>query len=129
MGEFGFNLFTYLQLIDDLRDACPAEGRPRDLEQHKKTVPLVLLYNVVESAPETPAGGTIPTRMQKPTPEELLRRYREYGVDVYCAVLAEAVLNRAKHNLADLKGRLDTVENLEQFVRSVEVSLQKTAFS
>lgn len=54
LGEFGFNLFTYLQLIDDLRDACPADGLMRDLMQGKKTVPLVFFLL------QLPGGGAKP---------------------------------------------------------------------
>ena len=60
-GEFGFNLFTYLQLIDDMRDACPRNSPQSDLAQHKKSVPLVFFYNsLVNGHPEATSGMMLP---------------------------------------------------------------------
>ena len=39
-SDLGFNVFVYLQLVDDLRDACPTESASGDLLRGKKTVPL-----------------------------------------------------------------------------------------
>ena len=44
-GELGFNLFTYAQLVDDLRDAFPSQGSSSDWEQGKKTLPLLFFRN------------------------------------------------------------------------------------
>ena len=65
-GEFGFNLFTYLQLVDDLRDACEAQDLRGDLMRHKKTLPVVFFHNsLTESNPEVVCSIIPPEASEK----------------------------------------------------------------
>ena len=124
-GEFGFNLFTYLQLIDDLRDACPAQDLQRDLTRHKKTLPLVFFHNsLVEKNPGV-VCSIIPPEAWGKTGADVCQEFEGSGARIFAAITAEAFLNRAKSNLAGIKSRLGTVGNLEHFVRSSEISPQE----
>ena len=58
--EFGFNLFTYLQLIDDIRDASSPDGGDSDLTRNKKTIPLVFFYNALADVRTGKDDATIP---------------------------------------------------------------------
>jgi geranylgeranyl pyrophosphate synthase len=121
-GEFGFNLFTYFQLIDDLRDACPAQGLQRDLRRHKKTLPLVFFHNsLVERNPGV-VCSIIPPEVWGNTGVDVSREFEASGARIYSAIVAEAFLNRAKSNLAGIKSRLGTVGNLEHFVSAFEIT-------
>lgn len=123
--EFGFNLFTYLQLIDDLRDACPAVVGPlRDLYQNKKTLPLAYFNNLLLQEHTDLNDGIIPRKYDEPSIHNFRREFSTSGADIFCVIVAETFLNRAKSNLAALKvkGRVWTVEGLEQFVRSLEIN-------
>ena len=120
-GEFGFNLFTYLQLIDDLRDACPADDLNCDLAQIKRTVPLVFFYNSLDFGKE---GLNTAVRAKS---EDLTGARSEYissGAQLFGATVAEAYLNRTRANLEDLKESLGAVETLEHLIGSLEISLQ-----
>ncbi len=121
-GDFGFNLFTYLQLADDLRDACPSQGAVQDLLQNKKTMPVVFFQNrrarsngqvVCSIIPPEPVDGTAAGDWQD---------FESSGARVFSAIVAEAFLNRAKRNLADIKSRLGTVGSLERLVSSIEIN-------
>lgn len=118
-SEFGLNLFTYLQLVDDLRDACPAEGTLLDLSQRKKTVPLVFWYNSLPPAQSLPSSGIIPQRYS-PGPE-FREQFRVSGAELFGAIVAETYLNKAKENLAALKALRCRVDGLEHLVHSVEI--------
>jgi geranylgeranyl pyrophosphate synthase len=121
-GEFGFNLFTYLQLIDDLRDACPAPDLQRDLMRHKKTLPLVFFHNsLVERNPGV-VCSIIPPEAWGKTGANICQEFEASGARIFAAIAAEAFLNRAKSNLAGIKSRLETVGNLEHFVSSFEIT-------
>ncbi|MFC2018151.1 polyprenyl synthetase family protein [Chloroflexota bacterium] len=120
--EFGFNLFSYLQLIDDLRDACPADGNMRDLEQHKKTLPIAYFYNYLMQEYTGPDGAIIPWEYDNWANQDIRREYSSSGADMFCAIVAETFLNRAKSILVTLKGKVRTVEGLEHFVSSMEIS-------
>lgn len=123
-GDFGFNLFTYTQLVDDLRDACPAQGPQRDLAQRKKTLPLVFFYSAL--AQGSPGGGGI---ILPPSGErasvDIRREFEASGAEAFGAIVAETFLNRAKSILADIKGRVGSVENLEQFIAGLEIHPQE----
>ena len=127
-GEFGFNLLTYLQLVDDLRDACPANGKPGDLILHKKTVPLVFFYDYL--AQRYPERGNalviIDGIMLEQTPEsaalEIRREFEASGAGLFGAIVAETFLNRAKSHLERLKVQVANVEPLEQFIGLLEIS-------
>ncbi len=120
-SEFGFNLFTYLQLIDDVRDAMPTDGPSTDFMQSKKTLPLVFFKNVVE---QSYSGKDSDIIFDSPTEPELEVRelFEQSGSKSFCAVIAESYLNRAKSNLAELTLKLVTVSNLERLVGSLEIS-------
>ena len=124
-GEFGFNLFTYLQLVDDLRDAFKAQDLQGDLMQHKKTLPVVFFHNsLTERNPEV-VCSIIPSEVCEGAKADPWQRFESSGARVFGAITAEAFLNRAKSNLADIKNRLGTVGNLERFVRSFEITPQE----
>jgi hypothetical protein len=50
------------------------------------------------------------------------RRFDDSGANTFGAVVAEAYLNQAKANLADLSERLGSLERLERFIESLEFS-------
>jgi geranylgeranyl pyrophosphate synthase len=128
-SEFGFNLFTYLQLVDDLRDACKAHDFQGDLMQHKKTLPLVFFQNsLTESNPEVDCC-IIPPEDSQEAKSDGCRRFESSGSRVFGAIAAEAFLNRAKSNLAGIKSRVGTVENLERIVSSFEITPQEVVNS
>ena len=124
-GEFGFNLFTYLQLMDDLRDACPAQDLQRDLMRHKKTLPLVFFHNSLAERNPGVVCSIIPPEAWGKTGADVYQEFESSGARIFAAIAAEAFLNRAKSNLAGIKSRLGTVGNLEHFVRSSEISPQE----
>jgi hypothetical protein len=59
-GKFGHNLAIYMPLIDDLRDASPVNGVPKDMLRRKKTVPLVYFHNSLDGDQSLAAGGIMP---------------------------------------------------------------------
>ncbi len=128
-GEFGFNLFTYFQLIDDLRDACPAQDLHRDLTQHKKTLPVVFFHNSLMERNHEVGCSIIPPEACEKTRADAWQEFEASGARIFGAIAAEAFLNRAKANLADIKSRLGTVGNLERFVSSFEISPQEVVAS
>ena len=124
-GEFGFNFFTYLQLIDDLRDACPIDEPMRDLMQHKKTVPLVFFYNYLAEERNDSSGDMMQRILSEDRPRKVRQEFERSGAKLFCAILAESFLNRAKDILAELRGQSYRVESLEQLVESVEIRPQE----
>ena len=121
-GEFGFNLFTYLQLIDDLRDACPPDNLNCDLVQNKQTVPLVFFYNSLDLGNEG-----LKTAVSAKA-EDLTKAHTEYlrsGAHLFGATVAEVYLNRARRNLEELTESLGAVEELEHLVGSLEITVQE----
>ncbi len=121
-GEFGFNLFSYLQLIDDLRDACPSEGNMRDLKQHKKTLPIAYFYNYTKQKHTGPDGAIIPLEYWNWANQGVHLEFSASGADMFCAIVAETFLNRAKSILVTLRDKVGTVEELEYFTCSLEIS-------
>ena len=116
--DFGYNAFTFGQLIDDLRDAS-APGPESDLGRNKKTVPLVYFRNSetdLDAAPADPCNGRIDRDFV------LRERYAGSGADLYGAVVAEALLNRAKGAIERLRRRDCPVECLERFVATLEAT-------
>lgn len=119
-AEFGSDLFTYLQLIDDMRDACPEKAPLKDMSQSKKTLPLAYFYNYLV---EEPSKANCDIMSLKALDGNDIRPvYEASGAGVFCAIVAETFLNRAKSKLAVLRNRTRTVEGLEQFVSSLEFS-------
>ena len=106
--RLGFNLYTYGQLIDDIRDA-DATGTHGDRARGKKTVPLVCAW-------DPPSGGRIDRTPGAGKPD------RTTGNGIYAALVAEVHLNRAKAELEQLRRRCGSIAYLEQFVESVEAS-------
>jgi geranylgeranyl pyrophosphate synthase len=126
-GEFGFNLFTYLQLVDDLRDAFKAQDLRGDLMQRKKTLPVVFFRNSLTESNHEVVCSIIPSGVWGNTWVDVSREFEASGARIFGAIVAEAFLNRAKSNLAGIKSRLGTVGNLERFVRSFEITPQEVA--
>lgn len=124
-GDFGFNLFTYLQLVDDLRDACPTSGPMLDLKQGKKTVPLVFMQNFKEKACTGPDGGIMQSQTDEEVSQSARRQFKDSGAALFGAIVAEVFLNRAKANLEEIKRRLGKVSSLEHLVSSLEITPQE----
>jgi len=128
-GEFGYNLFTYLQLVDDLRDACKAHDLQGDLMQHKKTLPVVFFHNSLRGSNAEVVCSIIPPEESREAKADAWRRFESSGSRVFGAIAAEAFLNRAKSNLAGIRSRVGTVENLERIVSSFEITPQEVVNS
>lgn len=138
-GELGFNLFTYAQLVDDLRDAFPSQGSSSDWEQGKKTLPLLFFRNSLREkrldvrthdgmmpAP-TPAServSIIAAHTPQGSSPDVTEEYDSSGAQVFGAIVAETFLNWAKDTLEVLKGLFPgTVEQLEQHISSLEITV------
>jgi len=117
-GDFGSNTFIYAQLIDDLRDACPENVAQGDLARHKKTLPVAFFYeSLLQSSPE---GGNDRTSLRQGQAGPAIRRaFEDSRAEVFSAVVAEVLLNRAKANLAGLRSCVAGVEGLEEFLDSL----------
>jgi geranylgeranyl pyrophosphate synthase len=124
-GDFGFNLFAYLQLVDDLRDACPAQAPQRDLMRHKKTLPLVFFHNSLAEKNPGAVCSIMPADVFGENRVDVLRAFEASGAQVFGAIVAEAFLNRAKGNLTDINNRVATAGNLERFVTYFEINPQE----
>ena len=120
-GELGSDLFIYLQLIDDIRDASPAEGVSRDLLQRKKTLPLLYFYNWMSADGKDAAGDIMPAEFGAESRETLAPAFDATGAGVFGAVVAEAYLNQARANLADLSALLGPLEHLERYIDGIEL--------
>ncbi len=120
-GDFGFNLFTYLQLADDLRDAWPSRGAVQDLMQNKKTMPVVFYQNQRTGRNGRLACSIIPPEQADPTAAATWDDFESSGARAFSAIVAEAFLNRAKDNLGEIEARLGRVESLERLVSSIEI--------
>ncbi len=117
----GSNLFTYAQLVDDVRDACDSQGQPSDLARGKKTVPLVFFHNCFE-ANDPELGGSV---TGDPGLDDAVREQFELsGARAFCAIVATAFLGRARDGLADLRREHRNVDRLEDLVDSLEVAAQ-----
>ena len=121
-GEFGVNLFTYLQLADDLRDACPKQGPLTDLMQYKKTLPLVFFYNFMAERHPQWRDVIMHHQFLAQSCQEVRQEFAASGAEVFSAITAETFLNRAKRNLAVLEQRLGTLQHLEQALTSFEIN-------
>ena len=123
--EFGFNLLTYLQLIDDLRDACPSEGKDSDYVQNKQTVPLAYFYNTHAAVRSKDGSGTMSSLTAVDEYDHIKATFEASGALAFGAVIAEAYLNRAKGDLAQLAERLGSLQTLEHILTSVEIAPQE----
>ncbi len=125
--DFGFNLMTYLQLMDDLRDACPS-GAPRsDLERGKKTVPLAFFLSSPATEQTVAPDGIMRAQEWAQSGTEVRQRFEASGAGIFTALVAETFLNRAKKDLADLRLKIGTVEQLERLLIPLEVSPEEVA--
>ena len=124
--DFGFNLFTYLQLVDDLRDACPCQDPPEDLTRGKKTVPLAFFRNWVAEQPAA-ADVIILAREWEVSGSAVRERFEASGAALFTALIAETFLNRAKKGLVDLRPKVGTVGNLERLLIPLEVTPEEVA--
>lgn len=120
-GDFGSNLFTYAQLVDDVRDACDSQGQMSDLARGKKTVPVVFFYNC--STASNPELGAIVTR-DLGLDGVVREQFELSGARAFCAIVAVAFLNRARAGLADLRRQHRNVDRLEYLVDSLEVTAE-----
>ncbi len=120
-GEFGYNLFTYFQLVDDLRDALPESGPAADMSQGKKTLPLVYFYNALAEAHPNDINAIMRQDFES-LGLDVRQKFNGSGVWSFCFIVAEAFLNRAKANLSDLKRHMKAEGNLERLVSSLEIS-------
>jgi len=122
-GDFGFDLFTYAQLVDDVRDAFAQAAGTSDLSRNKKTVPLVFFRSQRTREGRSRAKmGALPDGVSGHPRQEVHRS----EAHLYGAIVAEAYLNRAKRRLARLKARHLAVQGLERLVQSLEFSPQAT---
>lgn len=116
-SELGYNLFTYRQLIDDLRDACPIDAPRRDLIQRKKTLPLVFFYKELGAHP-TLTHYVAAARCPDIDGRDVRAAFEASGAETLGAIVAEVFLNRAKGNLASLRAKLASVEPIERLICS-----------
>ena len=121
-GSFGSDLYTYLQLVDDLQDACWPEDSSSDIRQHKKSVPLVFFYNSLSPIRQKGGDGIIFPLVGSGGDAEIRQMFHSSGANEFGAVVAESLLNRAKSRLADVAVHLDGVENLENLVSSLPIN-------
>ena len=121
-GDFGFNLFTCLQLVDDLRDACPAQGPQSDLVRHKKTLPLVFFHDSLAGKSNGVVCSIMPADAFGEDGLDVIQAFKASDAQLFGVIVAEAFLNRAKSNLADIKNRVATTGNLERLVSSFEIN-------
>ena len=100
--EFGSNLFTFMQLIDDIRDAKPENSS--DIRRNKKTIPIVFLHHQMAQARDGLPDGILPPPGSIGTGAPQLDELDTSGADAFGVIVAEAFLNRAKGALANLAG-------------------------
>lgn len=119
-GELGSNLFTRVQLLDDLKDAFSPRGTSRDMTQSKKSVPLVF-YNTSVAGGQLPNGRSrsllVPECGQR---EDIPESPDASWARVFGAIVAEEFLIKAKANLSELSLRVQRIDGLETLVRSLE---------
>jgi geranylgeranyl pyrophosphate synthase len=88
--RLGFNLFTFLQLVDDQRDAIHP-GAGSDLARSKATLPVVFYARQAPSGAASRDGGTLW--------QQTRQAYLASGASVYAALLALGYLGRARDTL------------------------------
>lgn len=115
--RFGFNIFTFAQLIDDQRDAC-TPGPLSDLAQAKATLPVVFYRQRNQIDSPAPVGGTISP--------EVCDAYDASGAPAYAAIIALAYLGRAKTDLQRLADRGYAIGGLGPFLEDVESGATRT---
>lgn len=123
-GEFGFNLFTYLQLIDDQRDACSLGDSRSDLAQRKQTLPLAFFYHSLVEWQPRKSDDTMRQAASENIQRNPLQAFEDCGARTFCAIVAEVFLNRAKASLASLNESGWRTEDLERLVIPLGVGWQ-----
>jgi len=120
-GDFGFNVFTYAQLIDDLRDTCPEDPSHGDFVRQKKTLPVVFFnHSLLQCVGVKGNGGRRVNSGENSL--DIGREFEASGARAFSAIVGEAFLNRAKTSLADLRRCVAEVRHLEEFLDSVVAS-------
>jgi geranylgeranyl pyrophosphate synthase len=107
--DFGENLFTYAQLLDDVSDILPNDSHRGDLVAAKKTLPAVYFHNHLRET-----GAEFPV-----TPADLVDLYQVSGAEAFCGIVAEIFRNRALSNLKEMADLGVDTTNLEVFVTSL----------
>jgi geranylgeranyl pyrophosphate synthase len=115
--RFGFNIFTFAQLIDDQRDACHP-GPLSDLAQAKATLPVVFYRQRNQIDSPTPAGGRIS--------REVRDAYDSSGAPAYAAIIALTYLGRAQADLQRLADCGYAIEGLGRFLEGMESDATRT---
>ncbi len=127
-GDFGFNLLTCAQLVDDVKDACPYDGGDGDLFQGKKTAPIAFFLGSME--PPQAISSVDAARWQLPEERAQMReQYQVSGASAFGMILAEVFLNRARSLLQEMKGRGLEVQALESIYDTVATASDELAFA
>jgi geranylgeranyl pyrophosphate synthase len=111
LERFGFNSFTFAQLVDDQRDAC-APGTHSDLAQAKATLPVVFFGRRNKLNPPAPVDGRISP--------QTCDAYESSGASAYAAIIALAYLGRARADLQRLADHGFAVGGLGRFLERFE---------
>jgi len=115
--RLGHSVFTFAQLIDDLRDACPrGQHQASDLAQRKATLPVIFFSREVDSLEA--GSGMLPATTRC--------RYESSGAPLYAAILAQAYMNRALEDLSLLAQRGYEVGGLFQFLEGLDSGAEGT---
>ena len=126
-SEFGYYLFTYLQLLDDIRDASSTDdGLPDDIAGGKKTVPIVYYLATLREHGNSQGDGTIDIASGRlPNFEEYQRTYDATGAKAFGALVAYEYLTQAKASLAILAERSVPVSALERIISDIKLTPQE----
>lgn len=123
-GNLGFELLTYMQLVDDVNDASPGNAEANDFLRFKKTVPLSFFYGSIDSQ-LLPRNDGIIEHHSEFDDESLRTQYLQSGASEFGTVVAEAHLNRAKEILTKLEEQLGPLVDLKRHVATLESSPQE----
>ena len=115
LEELGRALFTFAQLVDDLRDACSTD-LDDDWARGKKTVPLAFFRERCECPLLPPNHGMMALS------RDARHRYRTGEAPLFGALVAEAFLERARRLLERLRGKPCRVIELDRLVESLDRS-------
>lgn len=117
IGDFGRDLFTYLQLIDDARDieedaGCLLNGAAAH-QDYKGTVPVLFLRNAAARRGGSAATGSV-SLMDRPTGADIR------SATLFVSVVAEAHLDQARRSLQRLEQRSMRVQELAAVLDQAE---------
>jgi geranylgeranyl pyrophosphate synthase len=105
LARFGFSLFTYAQLLDDLRDGVPSSGAPGDLVEGKSTLPVVYFRRTQAASCSGFDHGTMDGRARD--------RFERSGAVLYGQLVAAVFRHRTQEALRDLARRGVPTQPLE----------------